>query len=140
MSQDATFAEIARALEPAKTVLVASHLRPDGDALGSTIAFALWLRSLGKEVSAWNEDGMLEKFRYLPEAGIVSPPEGTGRKFDAFVALDTSVKNRLGTVLAAIEEPAVFINMDHHVSNGRFGALNYIDAASPATGRSSSSS
>ncbi|HVE17093.1 MAG TPA: DHH family phosphoesterase, partial [Chthoniobacterales bacterium] len=134
MSNNSTFAEIAAALEPAKTVLVASHLRPDGDALGSTIAFSLWLKSLGKEVTAWNEDGMLDKFRYLPSADIVSQPSGTGRKFDAFVALDTSVKNRLGTVLAAIDEPAVFVNMDHHVSNGRFGALNYIDATSPATG------
>jgi phosphoesterase RecJ-like protein len=134
MSKDATFQEIAEALAPAKTVLVASHLRPDGDALGSTIAFSLWLQSLGKEVTAWNEDGMLEKFRYLPCADIVRQPEGSGRRFDAFVALDTSVKNRLGTVLAAIEEPEVFVNMDHHVSNGKFGALNYIDATSPATG------
>lgn len=134
MSKDATFQEIARALEPARTVLVASHLRPDGDALGSTIAFALWLESLGKEVTAWNEDGMLDKFRYLPRADMVTQPSGEGRKFDAFVALDTSVKNRLGTVLGAIEEPEVFVNMDHHVSNGKFGALNYIDATSPATG------
>ncbi len=132
---NATFKEIAAALEPARTVLVASHLRPDGDALGSTIAFALWLKSLGKEVTAWNEDGMLDKFRYLPAADLVSAPEGTGRKFDAFVALDTSVKNRLGTVLAAIEEPATFINIDHHISNGCFGAINYIDSASPATGQ-----
>lgn len=132
---NATFAEIARALEPARTVLVASHLRPDGDAFGSTIAFALWLKSLGKEVTAWNEDGMLEKFRYLPGAEIVQAPSGQGREFDAFVALDTSVKNRLGTVLEAIVEPATFINIDHHVSNGRYGALNYIDSESPATGQ-----
>jgi len=132
---NATFEEIARALEPARTVLVASHLRPDGDALGSTIAFALWLKSLGKDVTAWNEDGMLDKFRYLPGADLVSPPSGSGQKFDAFVALDTSVKNRLGTVLEAIEEPATFINIDHHVSNGCFGAINYIDSASPATGQ-----
>ncbi len=135
MSNDnSTFQEIAAALAPARRVLVASHLRPDGDALGSTIAFALWLKSLGKEVAAWNEDGMLEKFRYLPAADLVTAPVGEGNTFDAFVALDTSVKNRLGTVLAAIEEPAVFVNMDHHVSNGRFGALNYIDPTSPATG------
>ncbi len=132
---NATFEEIRRALEPARTVLVASHLRPDGDALGSTIAFALWLKSLGKEVTAWNEDGMLDKFRYLPGADLVTAPGGEGRKFDAFVALDTSVKNRLGTVLAAIEEPATFINIDHHISNGRFGAINYIDSSSPATGQ-----
>jgi len=135
MSKDATFEEIARALAPAQTVLVASHVRPDGDALGSTIAFALWLKSLGKDVTAWNEDGMLDKFRYLPAADIIGKPSGTGRKFDAFVALDTSVKNRLGSVLDAIEEPEVFINIDHHISNGKFGALNYIDSTSPATGQ-----
>lgn len=132
---NATFSEIALALGPAKTVLVASHLRPDGDAFGSTIAFALWLQSLGKEVTAWNEDGMLEKFRYLPGADLVTKPSGAGRRFDAFVALDTSVKNRLGTVLEAIEEPATFINIDHHVSNVGYGSLNYIDSHSPATGQ-----
>jgi phosphoesterase RecJ-like protein len=132
---NATFEEIARALEPAQTVLVASHVRPDGDALGSTIAFSLWLKSLGKEVTAWNEDGMLDKFRYLPAADLVGVPSGSGRKFDAFVALDTSVKNRLGTVLDAIEMPETFINIDHHISNGRFGTINHIDSTSPATGQ-----
>jgi len=131
---NASFAEIAGALEGAQSILVASHLRPDGDALGSTTAFALWLRSQGRDVTAWNENGMPEKFGFLPENGLVGLPEA-GRKFDALVALDTSVKNRLGTVLKAIEAPAIFINIDHHVSNERYGTLNYVDPASPATGQ-----
>lgn len=135
MNRDATFQEIASALEPAKSVLVASHLRPDGDALGSTIAFALWLKAQGKKVTAWNENGMPEKFRYLPNCEMVTEPSAERRRFDAFVALDNSVMNRLGTVLNSVEIPDVFINIDHHVSNERYGSLNYVDSDSPATGQ-----
>lgn len=132
---NATFAEIAAALEERENILVASHVRPDGDALGSTIAFALWLRSLGKKVTAWNEDGVLQKFRYLPEFEIVSAPGGEPRVFDAVVALDTSVKNRLGTVLDAVSSTPLLVNMDHHVSNIGYGDMNYIDPSAPATGQ-----
>lgn len=130
-----TFSEIESALDSVQRVLVASHLRPDGDALGSTIAFALWLKSKGKDVVAWNEDGMQEKFTYLPCSDLVGRPDPNAPKFDALVALDTAVKNRLGTVLDCIEEPELFINIDHHISNQSFGSLNYIDPESPATGQ-----
>jgi phosphoesterase RecJ-like protein len=132
---NASFDEIAEALAGRQDILVASHLRPDGDALGSTIAFALWLESQGKTVTALNEDGMLAKFQYLPRYEMVAAPNGTRRKYDAVVALDTSVKSRLGTVLDAINGTDVWINMDHHVSNERFADLNYIDSVSPATGQ-----
>ncbi len=135
---NASFDEISEALKTAETVIVASHLRPDGDALGSTIAFALWLRSIGKKVIAWNENGVPSKYEFLPEHGIVTvpPSDGTKVRCDAFVALDTSVKDRLGkTVLAALDGPEVFINLDHHISNQGFGTLNHIDAGSPATGQ-----
>ncbi len=134
----ASFDEIRTALDEAETVIVASHLRPDGDALGSTIAFALWLRSIGKNVIAWNENGVPSKYEFLPGHGIVTTPptDGSRVRCDAFVALDTSVKDRLGSsVLGALEEPEVFINLDHHISNEEFGTLNHIDADSPATGQ-----
>jgi len=128
-------AAIRNRLATCQRVLVASHLRPDGDALGSTIAFALWLREQGKEVTAWNEDGVPEKFHYLPEHDIVAPPSREKQNFDAVVALDTSVKNRLGKVLDSIGEVGVWINMDHHITNERFADINYIDPKSPATGQ-----
>ncbi len=130
----AKFSDIAMALEGAQNILVASHVRPDGDALGSTIAFALWLRGLGKSVTAWNQDGVTQKFRYLPEHELVTVP-GEPRAFDAVVALDNSVKDRLGSVLDGIASAKVFINLDHHVSNEGYGDLNYIDPSAPATGQ-----
>jgi len=130
-----SFAEVAEALRPANRILVASHMRPDGDALGSTIAFALWLKSLGKDVTAWNEEGVPEKFRYLPRHEIVDIPDEAPRDFDAVVALDNSVKNRLGAVWKAVGSTKLLVNIDHHISNEGYGDVNYIDPTAPATGQ-----
>lgn len=132
---NSTFAEIEAALKGVQNILVASHVRPDGDALGSTIAFSLWLKSFGKNVTAWNEEGVLQKFRYLPECDIVTIPDAEPRAFDAVVALDNSVKNRLGNVWNSVASTKLLVNIDHHISNEGYGDVNYIDPTSPATGQ-----
>lgn len=137
MNSDLTnvFEAIAATLRDARRIAVASHLRPDADALGSTIAAALWLQSTGKEVTAWNEDGVPDKFRYLPGYELISAPPATPREFDVFLVLDTSVKKRLGTVVDAVAPGATWINIDHHVSNEGFGEINCVDPTAPATGQ-----
>ena len=133
---DATFAQIKHTLDAATRILVASHVRPDADAYGSSIAMALLLKAQGKEVTVWNEEGMTEKFRYLPESSLVEfPPAHDKRDFDVFLALDTSTKERLGRVLTATGRVTTWINIDHHVSNHRYGDLNYVDDSAPATGQ-----
>jgi phosphoesterase RecJ-like protein len=132
---NASFSEIAESVESAEKILVASHVRPDGDALGSTIAFALWLQSLGKTVTAWNEDGVTERYRYLPRCELIAEPDSAPQPFDVIVALDNSVKNRLGSVLDGVSSVGTLINIDHHVSNEYYGDLNYVDPTSPATGQ-----
>jgi phosphoesterase RecJ-like protein len=132
---NASFSEIAASLESADNILVASHIRPDGDALGSTLAFALWLLSLGKSVTAWNEHGVTHKYRYLPRHELISVPDSLPRAFDAVVALDNSVKKRLGTALDSVASVRTLINIDHHVSNELYGDLNYVDPGAPATGQ-----
>ncbi len=129
------FSEISTALSGARKIAVASHLRPDADALGSTIACALWLKACGKDVTAWNEDGMPEKFRYLPGCDLISRPPATPEAFDVFLALDTSVKNRLGSVVQAVGPGALWINIDHHVSNECYAEINHVDPSAPATGQ-----
>lgn len=132
---DATFDQIRHRLDAAERILVSSHVRPDGDAYGCAIAMALHLKARGKRVSVWNEEGMTEKFRYLPESGLVTAPPGERHDFDVVVALDTSTKERLGRVLKSTGNVGTWINMDHHVSNHRYGDLNHIDATAPATGQ-----
>ena len=129
------FSEIREALRGCHRILVASHLRPDADALGSTIASALWLRDEGHEVTAWNEDGMLDKFSFLPSSELVTRPPVHPAAFDAVLSLDTSVKNRLGSVVGAVASAPLWICIDHHKSNEGYADLNLIDPSRPATGQ-----
>lgn len=131
----ATLAEIAAALAGLNRFVIVSHLRPDGDALGCIIALGLSLRAMGKDVTLWNEDGMLDKLRFLPGAELVSTPSAHVQDFDALVALDTAAYPRLGTPLKSIGRTSLTINIDHHISNPGYGDLAHIDAEAPATGQ-----
>ena len=136
MSQGrSTFSEIGRALREHHTIAILSHVRPDGDALGSEIALGLSLQQIGKEVRIWNEEGMLEKYSFLPRAELLSKPPAEPQDVDLAIALDTAIQNRLGTAGQAIRSAKLWINLDHHVSNPGYGDLVYIDPSAPATGQ-----
>jgi len=110
-----------------------SHVRPDGDALGSQLALALSLQQLGKEVRVWNEEGMLEKYSFLPRAELVTKPPSIPEDFDCAIALDTAIQSRLGTALAAVRSAKIWINIDHHLSNPGYGDVVDVDPDAPAT-------
>jgi phosphoesterase RecJ-like protein len=127
--------EIGRVLREHERFAVLSHVRPDGDALGSQLALALSLQQLGKKVRVWNEDGMLEKYSFLPRADLLTKPPHTGEDVDVAIALDTAIQNRLGTAFAAVRSTGIWINIDHHLSNPGYGDLVYVDPTAPATGQ-----
>jgi phosphoesterase RecJ-like protein len=131
------FQSIAEAIHAAETIAILSHMRPDGDAIGSQLALTLSLRQLGKQVVAWNENGLPDSFRFLRYSELVTmpPPPAEARIFDLAIALDTATKQRLGTTLNAIRSARYWINIDHHASNPGYGDLNYIDSSAPATGQ-----
>jgi phosphoesterase RecJ-like protein len=128
------FEEIGRALRKHDRFAVLSHVRPDGDALGSQLALALSLKQLGKDVRLWNEDGMLEKYSFLARAELLTKPPSTPEDVDVAIALDTAIQNRLGTAFPAVRSTKIWINIDHHLSNPGYGDLVYIDPTAPATG------
>ena len=135
MKSNCTLAEIAAILRTRQRFVVISHARPDGDALGCTLAMTLCLRELGKDVTAWNEDGVPEKFRYLPGSELVTQPPADPQTFDVAVVLDNAVENRAGTARTAIAHADVWINIDHHHTNPRFGDFAYVDPTAPAAGQ-----
>jgi phosphoesterase RecJ-like protein len=130
-----TLAEIGGVLRAQQRFAVLSHVRPDGDALGSQLALALSLQQLGKEVTVWNEDGLLDKYSFLPGGELLTQPPPEPQDFDVAVALDTATRNRLGTAGESVRHANMWINIDHHASNPGYGDLVYIDPASPATGQ-----
>lgn len=129
------FDEIGRVLREHNRFAIMSHVRPDGDALGCQIALAISLQQLGKEVRVWNEDGMLEKYSFLPRAELLTKPPAAPEDVDVAIALDTAIQNRLGTAFAAVRSAKMWINIDHHLSNPGYGDLVYVDPTAPATGQ-----
>jgi phosphoesterase RecJ-like protein len=134
MKSNCSLDEIAEILRTKQSFVVMSHVRPDGDALGCEIAMGLCLRALGKNVTIWNEDGMLEKYRFLPCSELVETPSEQMQQFDCAIALDTAVQNRVGRCMQSVDAP-LWINIDHHHSNNHYGDLAYIDSTAPATGQ-----
>jgi phosphoesterase RecJ-like protein len=131
----AKFEQIGQALREGRRFAVLSHVRPDGDALGSQLALGLSLKRLGKDVRIWNEEGMLEKYSFLPSANLLTKPPADPEDVDVAIALDTAIQNRLGTALPAVRSAKVWINIDHHPSNPGYGDLVYINPKAPATGQ-----
>ncbi|HEY6070206.1 MAG TPA: DHH family phosphoesterase, partial [Chthoniobacterales bacterium] len=131
----AKFEQIGQTLRDNKRFAVLSHVRPDGDALGSQLALGLSLKKLGKDVRIWNEDGMLEKYSFLPHGELLTKPPAEPEDVDVILALDTAIQNRLGTTLAAVKSSKLCINIDHHPSNPGYGDIVYIDPHAPATGQ-----
>jgi len=129
-------AEIASVLRGAKRIAIASHVRPDGDAVGSLLGLALSLRALGKEVVALLEDGVPENLAFLPGTDTVLRPTMSELAVDVAVALDTAAHERVGDRCKALLDAApLLVNIDHHPTNPAYGTLNLIDSDAPATGQ-----
>jgi phosphoesterase RecJ-like protein len=136
MSTDSSFESILSVIQSKKRFLVLSHFRPDGDAIGCTLALGLALEQLGKDVTFWNEDGLPERFRFLTHSDKIVRPRPDTTPFEVVFLVDTATRERAGSqCLAAIPPGAYWVNIDHHVSNDRLGDCVYIDTNAPATGQ-----
>jgi len=112
--------------------LIISHVRPDGDAYGSTLALGLCLRAQGKDVWMANEDGLSPLFEFLPGSTSLTKPVNVPETDRAIIAVDCADQKRLGGAFDAWKRTPD-VNIDHHVSNPGYAAVNLIDAESPAT-------
>jgi len=131
-----TFEEIIAVVNQHQRFVILSHVRPDGDAIGSTIALGSTLEAMGKDVSYINEDGVPESLAFLPGADKVKQATSDILDVEVAIAVDCANKPRLGeNALEMAVNAKLWINIDHHKSNPGYGDLNYIDANSPATGQ-----
>ena len=122
-------ASIRDELKQAHKVLVISHQRPDGDAIGSVLAMGLALRAQGKEVQMVLKDGIPDNFRFLDGSErIVTKPEG---KVDYIIVVDSSEIERTDTDLNDYNIPD--LNIDHHKTNTGFARINLVESNAVAT-------
>ncbi len=128
--------EILAFVKSKKRFLVSGHVRSDGDALGSQLAFHHLLKKLGKKSHVVCDQGVLPDFRFLPGADRVGSGPGDLRPpYDAVVTFDSGSWARLERISAAIDRSkTTVVNIDHHASNDRFGDLNWIDPSYSSSG------
>ena len=124
---------ILEGIRNSETICVVGHVRPDGDCIGSQLGLALALQSQEKKVVCWNQDPLPRKLAFLDPHHLLHPPK-PGRPFDCVIATDCASFERLGRVGECIQYRKLFINIDHHESNTRYGDLNWIAARQPSTG------
>lgn len=120
---------IKERLEKAKNIVIASHVRPDGDAIGSLLGLGLALKNAGKSVQMVLADGVPASFKYLEGSElIVNQPTG---EHDTFITVDSAEFKRVGKVFENFGQAD--INIDHHKTNGNYALLNLIEAEEVAT-------
>jgi phosphoesterase RecJ-like protein len=123
---------ILKKIEEGRRFLVASHESPDGDALASTLALTNALREMGKEVVAYNADGVPSSFDYLPgSATVVRSLDGLP-PFDTGFVLDAGELRRAGSHLK--DCCSALVNIDHHPHSEHFGEIHFVDVGASATG------
>jgi bifunctional oligoribonuclease and PAP phosphatase NrnA len=119
----------AHLLGESQNILVASHIRPDGDAIGSLLGLGLALQANGQQVQMVLADGIPAQFQHLPGSETVKHhPVGS---FDVVCLIDCSDVLRAGFELPGGGQPD--INIDHHITNLNFGKINLVDSKAVAS-------
>jgi len=116
-------------------VLVSTHIHPDPDAVGSALAAAEMLSQLGARPRVILEDEVPSRCKNLPGAERIDvyAAAKTESPFAAAVIVDAGSLSRIGDVRNLLTPDAILFNIDHHVSNDRFGAVNFVDVECAAT-------
>lgn len=126
------YAKIISKIKESNKIAIMSHVMPDGDNVGSSLALYNGLIKLGKDVSFILDDDIPKLYRFLKSSDKVRRP-GKYESFDTVIALDCGDAERLGKSKLYLGKNFV-INIDHHVSNDEFGNINLVDTNASATG------
>ena len=127
-----TLNQAAQKLKAANKILITAHIQPDGDAIGSTLAAMMILRSIGKSAQIFIDDTVRRNLHMLPNfSEIQRPQENQTVDADLILVLDTSV-DRIGNVRKLSDAP--ILNIDHHVTNAGEGVDElYLEPKAAAT-------
>lgn len=123
------------AISDARQTVISCHLHPDGDALGSALALHGALVAAGRSalVSFSEPFEVAAQYRFLPGVERLTPPRQVPAEPQLMVCFDTGSLDRLGTLAGNFKRAGRTVVIDHHASNTRFGDINLIDAAAPAS-------
>jgi len=123
---------LLRVLEEEASFLIAAHIDPDGDAIGSALALAYALEALGKQTFLYCRDAVPEFYRFLPGWKKFSPRLKTGiRRDPVLILLDCNSPERAGIGDVPFRKSLV---IDHHETESGFGSVRWVVPDAAATG------
>ncbi len=119
------FKTIKNKILKAKNIIIAGHINPDGDSIGSLLSLGLGLEKLGKNVSMVSVDGVPKRYRFLPGAGRII--RRANKPVDLAIAVDCSNKEILGATYRVFKNAKDILDIDHHEFKRPFGNLFLVD-------------
>ncbi len=125
--------QIINLLKNSNNILIASHANPDGDAIGALVALGISLDTLNYKTTLYNESPIPAIYRFLPAVDRIVRRIDDQNLFDTAVILDCGNLERIGNAFSTISRIPHIINIDHHVTNTRFGKFHLIDPSACAT-------
>lgn len=125
--------QILDQLIKSKQVLLVSHINPDGDAIGAMLGLGLALETMKKKVQFFNQSPLPAVYQFLPSIHRIKRDPGDIKSYDTAIVLDCSDLQRIGDFSETVSQIPSVINIDHHVTNTRFGNYQLIDAKASAT-------
>ncbi|MCA1622530.1 MAG: bifunctional oligoribonuclease/PAP phosphatase NrnA [Acidobacteria bacterium] len=123
--------QVVELIENKQNFAITTHVRPDGDGIGSSLGLCWLLRSLGKNAEVIVRDGIPISYTLLPGAEEIRQISQVNGKYDAIFVIECSDINRPG--IKGLENQ-ITVNIDHHATSEHFGTINWIDATASAVG------
>jgi phosphoesterase RecJ-like protein len=127
--------KVKKYLEAHRSFLITSHIEPDGDAIGSSLAMSIFLEKLGKKAVILAPDPVPKRYQFLPRwREILYTEEQYKEEPDAAIVVDVGDIKRIGWIQGVLERKELpILNIDHHVSNKKYGDINYVDSTASST-------
>jgi phosphoesterase RecJ-like protein len=123
--------QVVELIENKDRFAITSHVRPDGDSLGSSLGLFWLLRALDKDVEVIMRDAAPHSYQKLPGAGSIRVTPAVDREYDGVFVIECSDIDRPG--LIDLDKQFV-VNIDHHSTTELFGTVNWIDSTASAVG------
>ncbi len=128
------YKKILDIISKGKKFLIVSHANPDGDALGSSLAMASYLKAVGGDVLIYNRDGVPDSLQFLPGVEEISNKLDDNLSFDVTFMLDCAQRKRISDEFADFSATGTVICIDHHVLESIEADISLIDSEAASAG------
>jgi len=123
--------QVVELIENKSNFAITTHIKPDGDGVGSSLGLCWLLRSLGKNAEVVINGNIPQAYTSLPGADEIRDVKSVNGKYDAVFVIECSDLERPG--IEGLDNQ-ITVNIDHHATSEHFGTINWIDSTASAVG------